>query len=101
MSGRVYTEEEKQAYVEEFRKSELGSTAFAREIGVPESTLRTWVRENRNSLFGAIELQTHSNHEPRNIKKSTVFASENIRIELKEGFDKKFLLKIIEVLVND
>lgn len=101
MSGRVYSEEEKIAYVEEFKKSELGSTTFAREIGVPESTLRTWVREDRNLSFGAIDLQPSNNMNQKNIKKGTIFASENIRIELKEGFDKKFLLKIIEVLVND
>lgn len=101
MSGRVYSEEEKMAYVEEFKNSELGSTAFAKEIGVPESTLRTWVREERNLSFGAIEIQPSNGISQKNFKRSMVFVNENIRIELKEDFDKEFLRKIIEVLIND
>lgn len=35
------------------------------------------------------------------IIKPVIFANENIRIELREGYDKDFLKRIIEVLVND
>lgn len=37
---------------------------------------------------------------PRITKSSTVFATENIRIELKENYDKELLKKIVEVLIN-
>ena len=35
------------------------------------------------------------------VVKPIIFANENIRIELREGFDKGFLRRIIEVLIND
>ena len=35
------------------------------------------------------------------IIKPTIFANENIRIELRNGYDRKFLREIIEVLIND
>ncbi|MBR2785211.1 MAG: hypothetical protein IKD74_04410 [Clostridia bacterium] len=54
--------------------------------------------------FGEINLsQTTSIAETSTIapKKPTIFVSDNIRIELKEGFNKEFLRKIVEVLIND
>ena len=45
MRVKTYSEEEKMAYVEEFKNSGMGSTTFAREKGIPESTLRTWLNK--------------------------------------------------------
>ena len=101
MRVKTYSEEEKMAYVEEFKNSGMGSTTFAREKGIPESTLRTWIREDRNLEFGAIEIGAPKINTAEVLKKKTVFANENIRIELKEGFNKEFLRKIVEVLIND
>ena len=101
MAGRSYSEEEKMAYVEEYKKSDQLSTVYARENGIPESTFRAWLKEDRNLTFGAIEIKSSSGINSKAYKSATVFASEDIRIELKEGFDKEFLRKIVESMIND
>ena len=104
MSLRTYSEEEKQAYVDEFKESSLSITAYAREKGIPDTTLRGWLRLDNAVEFGKIDIGTHVTSQtgiqqiPR--KKSMIFVMENIRIELKEGYNKKVLKQIIEVLNN-
>lgn len=103
---REYSKEEKLAYIEEFKSSGMSQTRFAREKGIPDTTFRGWVGLNKTSVFGEIDL-TQSNvsnisQELEQPKIETIiFAKDDIRIELKEGFDKQFLRKIVEVLIND
>ena len=101
MIARTYEKEEKQAYVEDFKKSGESLARYASEKGIPETTLRGWVKAEKELNFGAIEIKPSNTVIPKSTKNATVFVCENIRIELKEGFDKNFLRKIIEVLIND
>ena len=106
MMSREYSKEEKIAYVEEFKSSGMSQTRVARERGIPDTTFRGWIGLNKSSTFGEIDLtqQNVSNisHELERQKIETiVFANDDIRIELKEGFDKQFFRKIVEVLIND
>ena len=101
MSIRTYSEEEKIAYVEEFKESGMNVTMYAREKGIPDTTLRGWLRLDRALAFGEIDLKAQHITQPITPqKKSIVFAMENIKIELKEGYDKTFLKQIVEVLCN-
>ncbi len=103
MALREYTQEEKLAYVEEFKTSGMSQKGFAKEKGIPDTTFRGWLKLDRALGFGEICLKpTATNYEVKEpIRKTTIFAREDIRIELKEGFDKQFLRKIVEVLIND
>ena len=101
MSVRTYEKEEKQAYVEDFKNSGETLGRYALEKGIPESTIRGWIKEDKELTFGAIEIKPSSSPLPKISKSATVFATENIRIELKENYDKELLRKIIEVLIND
>ena len=101
MSVRTYEKEEKQAYIEDFKNSGESMSRYAMEKGIPEATLRGWIKEDRELTFGAIEVKSSNVPLPRIAKSATVFATENIRIELKENFDKILLKKIVEVLIND
>ena len=98
---RSYSEEEKMAYVEEFKNSELGVTTFARRNGIPESTFRGWLKDISDLSFGMINLKPTPSAVPKITKNIMVFANETIRIELKENFDKSFLRKVVEVMCND
>lgn len=100
MSVRTYEKEEKQAYVEDFKKSGERLGRYALEKGIPETTLRGWLKEDADLTFGAIEIKPTTPPLPRVAKSATVFATENIRIELKENFDKELLKKVVEVLMN-
>jgi len=97
MSQRNYSEEEKQAYLEELRESGESIGNFARERDIPASTLRGWI--DAEVTFGKISMQQvkSSSHKT---SKNLVFACENIRIELKENFNKEFLKKIMGVLID-
>lgn len=100
MSVRTYEKEEKQAYIEDFKNSGETIGRYALEKGIPETTLRGWLKEDRELTFGAIEIKPSNMPLPKTTKSATVFATENIRIELKEGFNKNFLRNIVEVLIN-
>lgn len=106
MVVREYSKEEKMAYIEEFKASGMSQKRFAKEKGIPDTTLRGWLRLDRAMAFGEIDLKQPITHVTTTetvkqpIKKTMVFAKEDIRIELKEGFDKEFLKKIVEVLID-
>ena len=59
-------------------------------------------KEEAYSNFGLLETEATEN-DGNTVKtvKPTIFANENIRIELREGYDKDFLKRIIEVLIRD
>ena len=101
MSVRSYDKEEKQAYVEDYKSSGETLSRYALEKGIPESTLRGWLKEDKNLSFGAIEIKSKISTVSKAVKNTVIFATENIRIELKEGFDKAFLRRIVEVLISD
>ena len=96
--SRNYSEEEKQEYLDKYKVSGKSKTIYARENGIPEATFRAWVKEEQYGMFGAIEINQQEQVTPKPIIKSTIFCNENIRIELKEGYDKKYLRQIIEVI---
>ena len=98
--SKIYEEEEKRMYLDAFSVSGKTKTAFARDNNIPEATFRAWIKEDENLTFGAIQLNNDT-QSIKNKKQSTIFSCENIRIELKEGFDKEILKKIVEVLIND
>lgn len=102
MSVRTYKDEEKQAYVEDYKNSGETIARYALENGIPETTLRGWIKAEEEEVhFGAIEIKPSSTTIAKSTKSATVFVCENIRIELKEGYNKNFLKKIVEVLIND
>lgn len=97
MIVRKYSEEEKQTHLDSFKVSGKSKTLYARENNIPEATFRAWVRDEQYKMFGAVELggaETVTNK----IVKPIIFCDEKIRIELKDGYDKEYLKKIIEVI---
>ena len=102
MRGKVYADEERMAYVEEFKSSGQSVASFCRDRNIPETTLRDWLKLDRNLAFGEIALGATSQENQKTIiKQPMIFVGPNMRIELKEGFNKQFLRKIVEVLIND
>ncbi len=97
----VYEKEEKQAIMEEYKNSGKSLREFTDEIGIPASTLQGWIKAEQTMTFGAIELNSSKHILPKTMKPATVFATNNMRIELKEGYSKELLKSIIGVLVND
>ena len=100
--SRIYSEDEKRSHLDQYKVSGKSKTEYARANDIPEATFRSWVKEEAFSNFGILETGTTEN-DGVVVKaiKPIIFANENIRIELREGFDKDFLRKIIEVLIND
>ena len=96
---RIYKEELKKQYVEEFKTSGKSITVFSNEKGIPRSTFSQWLcknSKNKTSIkFGVIE----------NISKDTMIsenisiAMKGINIELKADYDKELLKKLVEVLI--
>lgn len=99
--ARIYIEEEKRLHLDKYKVSGKCKTEYARENDIPETTFRAWIKEENYADFGILEMNTVEGEKATKIVKPTIFANENIRIELREGYDKEFLIKIIEVLVND
>jgi len=76
-------------------------TEYARENDIPEATFRAWIKEDNYSDFGILETNSSGSEKITKIVKPIIFVNEHIRIELREGFDKEFLRKIIEVISDD
>lgn len=72
---------------------------YAYQNSITEDNLRKWLQEDMESTFGKINTDTLSLE--LNIEKTVVFKNSNIHIELREGFDREYLRKIVEVLIND
>ena len=104
MLGCQYSKEEKIAFVEEFKTSGMSVNAYSKEKGIPSTTFRGWLRIDRALEFGEIDLGetvVEGALKPAPvIRKAMVFAKDDIRIELKEGYDKGLLRNIVEVLIN-
>ena len=98
--SKMYSEEEKRSYLDSFRVIGESKTAYARENNIPEATFRAWVKEEEYQTFGVIRINNETPAVVTTKKQSTIFSSENIRIELKEGFNKVFLRKVVEVLIS-
>ena len=100
--ARIYSDEEKRLHLDQYKVSGKSKTEYARSNDIPEATFRAWVKEENYSDFGMIETETNEDGKTvTRIVKPIIFANENIRIELREGYDKDFLKRIIEVLVYD
>ena len=100
---RTYSEEEKLSHLELLKESGLSVNEYAREKDITETTLRDWIKVDRELGFGKININKPFSTVTgitNMVKKPMVFVSENIRVELREGFDKNFLRQIIEVLCN-
>ena len=96
---RKYTDKERERYLAEYQNSDLTVSQFAREKGIPASTLKGWLNKETDIRFG--ELQTEENTRTTMLRPNKVFITENIRIELKYGYNKEFLRKVVEVLMED
>ena len=99
MLVQTYSEEEKKEIIEGYKSSGMPVATYAKERGMPESTLRSWLKEVQNMTFGAIEIKA-STVIPKAKNNTMVFVCENIRVELGEGFNKEFLRNIVEVLCS-
>lgn len=97
MLKRNYSKEEKQTCLEEFHSAEQSIGEYAKANNIPPSTLRGWL--DAEVSFGKISMKQIGIVESK-AKKNLVFACENIRIELKENFNKEFLKKVVEVLID-
>ena len=96
--ARNYSEKEKIEYLDRFKVSGKSKTIYARENGIPEATFRAWIKEQQYGMFGAVEINQQEQASQKQLVKSIIFCNENIRIELKEGYDKEYLKRIVEVI---
>lgn len=99
--ARVYSDEEKRRHLDQYKVSGKSKTEYSRENDIPEATFRAWVREASLATYGMLDIGNAELDSIPKIAKPTIFTNENIRIELRDGYDKEFLKKIIEVLIND
>ena len=106
MLRRNFSEEQKQQYIEEFKNSNMSLTAYCKKIGIARQTMGPWLNKDKSSTvnnFGAIQLKNIQSDVDfqTETKKDIFFSSKYIKIELKEGFNKLILKKIVEVLTVD
>ena len=103
MMSNQYSEEEKAAYVAGYKRMDgsVSASGFAKGNGIPASTFNGWLKADANMPFGKLQIeQSTISYIAKPNRNVIVFASENIRIELKENFDKEFLNRIMGVLIN-
>lgn len=98
---KKYTTEEIEYALSEYKESGLSMSEYTRNKGIATTTFRGWLNKNKiNELegFGLINFET-TNDAKINIAKVVVnFNTDKIKIELKEGYDKKMLKNIIKAV---
>ena len=99
--ARIYSEEEKRLHLDKYEVSGKSKTEYARENNIPEATFRAWIKEDAYANYGMIDVEEKNVGREIKFVKPIIFTNETMRIELKPGYDKDFLRKIIEVLIND
>lgn len=99
--ARIYSDEEKRSHLDQYKVSGKCKTEYARENDIPEATFRAWIKEENLLSYGMLDIGNNDLASVMKTPKPTIFVNENIRIELREGYNKEFLRKIIEVLIND
>ncbi len=109
--SRKFSKEEKEKLLKKFRNGDLSYRAFCKKNGVSKTTLSTWLRAERENLnkisaggatdFGIIQLNAQGETSATDDKESIKFSCDTIRIELKNGYDKNLLTKVIEVMTYD
>ena len=121
---KEYTETEKNKYVSEFKKCHLSIGEYSDKMKIDVKNLKQWLKEYKEpAKFGTIDVAKITSNVPadvtavKNTKKQketdeieqsknvtpgipVKFETDRIKIELKEGYNKKFLKSVIEVLTN-
>ena len=84
--SRIYSEEEKRQYLDQYKVSGKSKTEYARSNDIPEATFRSWVKEEAYSIFGVLETSiTENDGASGKVVKPIIFASENIRNKIYEN----------------
>lgn len=106
-----YSEENKKKWLEEFKNNNKPASQYAKEIGIPASTLRFWARKELNGCynnsFGEIKILDNSKvvsnivEDDNNNETQIKYCGNKITIILEKGYNREFLRKVVEVLVND
>ena len=76
---------------------------YASKMKINPEALKQWIKEDDGSaLFGKIEMSEVLKPPSSTLANKTAikFESENIKIELKENYDKVLLMNLMEVLIN-
>ena len=121
---KEYTETEKNKYVSEFKKCHLSIGEYSDKMKIDVKNLKQWLKEYKEpAKFGTIDIakitsnvleDVQSEKDTKKQKETDVsekfenatpgipvkFETDRIKIELKEGYNKKFLKSVIEVLTN-
>lgn len=99
---KKYTEIEKQEYVRKLKSSGQSVEDFARNNKIGISTICRWRKKYPQEYFGKLELNnSETKIEVQEKTYDIVFATDNIELYLKEGYDKNILRNIVEVLSLD
>lgn len=104
--AKRYTEVEKKKYVNDWKKSGLSITEYAKKNNIGMSSIARWRNAYAQATFGEIEL-SNNNQEVETTKNEdkelwkTKFVTNKIELYLKPGYDKQFLKSIVEVLVTN
>ena len=106
LNKKVYSEKQKEEFLEEFKTCKESQRVFCQRVGIGRTTLKRWLAETKEATstkettettetteFGIIHLNTDK--EELGV---IHFKTDDIEIKLKSGYDKVMLQKIFEVL---
>ena len=98
---RIYSEAEKEKYVRGFKSCTLTLDEYANKMQIDSEKLKEWLKNTKYSeKFGLLTFDMQSNIENASSSKNLTFITNNIRIELKSGYDKALLRNIMEVILK-
>lgn len=101
LERKQFSEEERKEHVNNWECSGMSITQYAKSCNISRKTLSTWIQKARAKTSSEIEFSPAIDISQSFSNNVVTFENETIKIELKKNFNKNFLRKIVEVLVND
>ena len=87
-------------YTEEQNNIVKNQAQYSNEKRMTKTLQKNCQNPGEQFVFGQINTRTKNQNISKVDEKKTIFANETMRIELKEGFNKEFVLKIVKVLID-
>ena len=101
MEIKKFSEEERKEHVNNWERSGMNITQYAKSCNISRKTMSEWIKKERGKTSSEIEFSPAIDISQSFSNNVVTFENETIKIELKKNFNKNFLRKIVEVLVND
>ena len=80
--ANIYSDEEKQMHLNQYKVSGKTKTEYARDNSIPEATFRAWVKEKMIATYGMLDLNSVSDQQKDVLKPQVISYKIGLNLRL-------------------